>query len=67
MSRLEGLPEFPVDMAYMPAVKKRVKLAGKVDKLSHSQSKEKADEVWRRRQVTHIHISNRLSRVEAPL
>jgi ATP-dependent RNA helicase DDX24/MAK5 len=51
LNRLDGFPEFPVDTTYMPIIKRRVKLAHKVDELTHSQSKEKADETWRRRQA----------------
>lgn len=52
----EGFNDFPVDLSYFPAIKKRVNLAKKIDKHMHTKRKEKSDTDWFRKQAEAMDI-----------
>jgi ATP-dependent RNA helicase DDX24/MAK5 len=52
----EGFNDFPVDMAYLPAIKKRVSLARRIEKHIHEKRKSKSDADWFRRAAKDMDI-----------
>ncbi|KAK3269295.1 hypothetical protein CYMTET_22260 [Cymbomonas tetramitiformis] len=56
LDRESGLSEFPVEAAYMPTVRERVKLALKVDALDRTQSKDHAEKAWFRRNAEQMEM-----------
>jgi len=56
LGKEEGIPEFPVEMAYFPAIRKRTKLASKIDKDSHVNLKKESTAEWFRKHAAEMDI-----------
>ncbi|OAE35427.1 hypothetical protein AXG93_2587s1420 [Marchantia polymorpha subsp. ruderalis] len=56
LSRPDGFNNFPVNMAYVPACKKRVDLAVKVDKLMRKNAQSKAAHAWLARSAEEMEL-----------
>ncbi|KAG6557418.1 hypothetical protein Mapa_000687 [Marchantia paleacea] len=56
LSRPDGFNNFPVNMAYVPACKKRVDLAIKVDKLMRKNAQSKAAHAWLARSAEEMEL-----------
>eukprot|EP00850_Spirogloea_muscicola_P021191 SM000240S08608 [mRNA] locus=s240:45111:49660:+ [translate_table: standard] len=54
LSREAGLPNFPVDESYLPAVQERVVLALQLDKVLHAVSQASARSTWLKRQADEL-------------
>eukprot|EP00850_Spirogloea_muscicola_P016266 SM000131S26696 [mRNA] locus=s131:47238:51770:- [translate_table: standard] len=54
LSREAGLPSFPVDESYLPAVQERVVLALQLDKVLHTVSQASARSTWLKRQADEL-------------
>lgn len=52
----EGFNDFAVDMSYMPAIKKRVNLARRIEKHLHEKRKNKSDADWFKRAAKDMDI-----------
>lgn len=52
----ESMTEFPVDSTALTGARKRIILAGKIDKLRHSSSKAKADRNWLKKSADELDI-----------